>query len=106
VAAGVRAGLGQHAHGDLAAGSPQISRRRPVSPLRLALFAGVLDTIANVAMLLAVQLSAAVIGCGLDVVVSGRDGWRWVCGVLERVTAGRPSASCWRLLAVGMIATG
>jgi len=66
------------------------------TPLRLALFAGVLDTIANVAMLLAVQSSLLSLAAVLmSLYPSRRWRWRW-CAQGAGDPLGRPSASCWR----------
>jgi drug/metabolite transporter (DMT)-like permease len=76
------------------------------TPLRLALFAGVLDTIANVAMLLAVQSSLLSLAAVLMSLYPVATVALAMVVLKERVTRWQAVGIVLALLAVGMIATG
>ena len=83
LAAGVRQDLGQRCSSWSSPRSRATSSCPTGVPLRLALAAGVLDTVANVAMLLALQASMLSLAECADLAVPGgaRSGWR--CVVLK-----------------------
>jgi drug/metabolite transporter (DMT)-like permease len=76
------------------------------TPLRLALLAGVLDTIANVAMLLAVQSSLLSLAAVLMSLYPAATVALAMVVLKERVTRWQVVGMVLALLAVGMIATG
>jgi len=71
------------------------------TPLRLALFAGVLDTNRQRGHAAGSAVVAAVIGCGLDVVVSGATVALAMVVLKERVTRWQAVGIVLALLAVG-----
>jgi drug/metabolite transporter (DMT)-like permease len=75
-------------------------------PLRLALTAGVLDTIANVAMLLALQASLLSLAAVLMSLYPAATVALAMVVLKERVTRWQAVGMVFALLAVGMIATG
>jgi drug/metabolite transporter (DMT)-like permease len=75
-------------------------------PLRLALAAGVLDTIANVAMLLALQASLLSLAAVLMSLYPAATVALAMVVLKERVTRWQAVGMVFALLAVGMIATG
>ncbi len=75
-------------------------------PLRLALAAGVLDTIANVAMLLALQASLLSLAAVLMSLYPAATVALAMLVLKERVTRWQAVGMVFALLAVGMIATG
>jgi drug/metabolite transporter (DMT)-like permease len=75
-------------------------------PLRLALFAGVIDTIANVAMLLAVQSSLLSLAAVVMSLYPAATVALAMVVLKERVTRWQAVGVVLALLAVGMIATG
>ena len=76
------------------------------TPLRLALVAGVLDTIANVAMLLALQASLLSLAAVLMSLYPAATVALAMVVLKERVTRWQALGMVLALLAVGMIATG
>jgi drug/metabolite transporter (DMT)-like permease len=76
------------------------------TPLRLALLAGVLDTIANVAMLLAVQSSLVSLAAVLMSLYPAATVVLAMVVLKERVTRWQAVGMVLALLAVGMIASG
>ena len=75
-------------------------------PLRLALFAGVIDTIANVAMLLAVQSSLLSLAAVVMSLYPAATVALAMVVLKERLTRWQAVGMVLALLAVGMIATG
>jgi drug/metabolite transporter (DMT)-like permease len=76
------------------------------TPLRLAFLAGVLDTIANVAMLLAVQSSLLSLAAVLMSLYPAATVALALVVLKERVTRWQAVGMVLALLAVGMIASG
>ena len=75
-------------------------------PLRLALAAGVLDTVANVAMLLALHASLLSLTSVLISLYPGGHGRAGVVVLKERVTRWQAVGMVLALAAVAMIASG
>lgn len=76
------------------------------TPLRLALLAGVLDTVANVAMLLALQASLLSLAAVLMSLYPAATVALAMVVLKERVTRWQAAGMVLALVAVGMIATG